>query len=291
MKSFQVSEGHSGTQGIALVPASCFSLAELAAAYNQARADYLVPMPMDENQLYAYILMYDIDLEQSVVAIAGGELLGLVMLGVRPGRTWITRLGVLPESRRRGTGERLLSALLENTRSLGCSTSVLEVIQGNQAAQALFRKAGFRETRDLLVMRRPPGPIPKKTTAQASWLGREEALARLRGYPFRQPWTNAMESYQKTGGVQGIEVGTAIGERGWLVFRCQGTRLSHFSLFCVAGDARALGVALGQKLYHRFPRHETYIENIPADAPYLGALVDLGFIEAFRRTEMVWGPA
>ena len=42
--------------------------------------------------------------------------MGLAMLGVRPGRTWVTRLGVLPNRRRRGTGEALVRALLETPR-------------------------------------------------------------------------------------------------------------------------------------------------------------------------------
>ena len=192
-----------GERGMELVPASQFSMAELTEAYNQARADYLVPMAMDADRLAAYIQLYDVDLDRSWVAVDGAEILGLAMLGVRAGRTWLTRLGVLPHHRRHGTGEALVRALLATTQELGCRVSVLEVIQGNRAAHELFLKAGFRETRELLILRRPPGISPHKVPGRAAWLAREEAVERVRGYSARQPWTNEVETYQNAGDVQG----------------------------------------------------------------------------------------
>src|SRR3974377_2303179 len=93
-----------------LVPASSFSMDQLVAAYNQTRVDYLVPMPMNAARLAEYVHMYDVDLARSQVAVDGDHILGLAMLGVRPGQTWITRLGVLPVKRRRGGGEALMRA-------------------------------------------------------------------------------------------------------------------------------------------------------------------------------------
>src|SRR5450756_913907 len=69
-----------------LVPASSFSIHQLVAAYNQTRVDYLVPMPMNAARLAEYIHVYDVDLDRSQVAVEGDQILGLAMLGVRPGR-------------------------------------------------------------------------------------------------------------------------------------------------------------------------------------------------------------
>ncbi len=55
----------------------------------------------------------------------------------------IGTLAVHPAWRRRGLGERLLTALLQQALALGARSATLEVRAGNLAAQALYRKHGF----------------------------------------------------------------------------------------------------------------------------------------------------
>ena len=57
----------------------------------------------------------------------------------------IGTLAVHPDWRRRGLGEKLLTALLRQAGDLGAITALLEVRAGNLAAQALYRKHGFEE--------------------------------------------------------------------------------------------------------------------------------------------------
>jgi hypothetical protein len=150
---------------IRLLPASQYTIEELTNAYNQTRVDYMVPMPMNAARLAAYIKTYDVDMERSWVAIDDNEILGLAMLGVRPGRTWVTRLGVLPVRRRRGTGEALTLALLEGTRQLGRPLSILEVIKGNFPAHQLFLKVSMRHASCLYCVAHPAclhSPTPVK---------------------------------------------------------------------------------------------------------------------------------
>jgi len=72
---------------IEIIPAARFTVQELVDLYNQTRVDYLVPMPMNAERLAEYIHLFDIDLNLSSVAHAGdGQVLGLSMLGARPGR-------------------------------------------------------------------------------------------------------------------------------------------------------------------------------------------------------------
>ena len=56
----------------------------------------------------------------------------------------ITTIAVAERFRRRGFGARLLSQLLESARALGALTVYLEVRASNEAAQALYRRFGFR---------------------------------------------------------------------------------------------------------------------------------------------------
>jgi ribosomal protein S18 acetylase RimI-like enzyme len=273
---------------IGLVPASQFTIEELTNAYNQTRVDYLVPMPMNAARLAAYIKIYDVDMDHSWVAVEGDDILGLAMLGVRPGRTWVTRLGVIPNRRRKGTGEAMLLSLLDDTRNLGRPVSMLEVIKGNLAAHELFRKVGFQETRELLILRRPPGLPPVEAPGRPSWLEKEEAMDLLCSRTSRLAWTNEMESFLNAGDAQGLEVKLGMGGRGWMVFRRQKFLLSHFIFHTESGDPQAVGTSLIAHLYNRFPQIDTYIENVPLDDPHLPALQQLGFLEVFRRVEMEW---
>lgn len=270
-----------------LISASQLTLDELTDIYNQTRADYLIPMPMVPAELAAYLRLYSVDLQSSFVAVDGSNVLGLGMLGVREGRTWITRLGVLPRGRRAGTGAVLMTALLNQTRALGCPASILEVIQGNDPAHRLFLRSGFRDMRGLAVLRRPAGPTGLPLPGRIGWLDSAAALDLLADYPGRLPWTNESETYQNGGGAQAVQVDLGAGGRGWLVYlEEEGGLLSHFVLHTLAGGPENAAGALLTALYDRYPRCETSAENVPLDDPHLPALLRLGFFERFRRTEM-----
>jgi ribosomal protein S18 acetylase RimI-like enzyme len=271
---------------IQLVPASSFSIEQLVAAYNQTRVDYLVPMPMNAARLAEYIHMYDVDLDCSQVAIDGDQILGLAMLGVRPGQTWITRLGVLPVKRRRGVGEALMRALLDATDQLRVNCTSLEVIQHNTPAHTLFLKLGFSETRELLILRRPPGPPAEVPEAKVNWLDRTEALALLAMRSTAPAWTNETRSFINIENVLGLSLRLPDGSNGWLVFERQKFILSHFVMRTVQGDAVAVCRALLAHLYQRHPDLDTHTENIPVDDPHLPGFFETRFVESFRRIEM-----
>lgn len=273
---------------MSLVPASQFSIEALTDLYNRSRADYLIPMQLDAAGLADYIHLYDVDLARSWVARRGAAELGLAMLGTRPGRAWITRLGVLPDARRSGAGGRLLRALLEAARGADTPQVVLEVIQGNAPAQTLFLKHGFRPTRELLVLRRPPGPPSEAPVGEVAWLEQAQALALLARYPVQLPWTNQPETYRNAGDGQGLRVDLGAAGRGWLVFRRQPELLSHCVLHTEGGDPEVVGGALLAHLLARYPGLPASLENVPADDPHLPALLRAGCQEAFRRIEMNW---
>ena len=52
-------------------------------------------------------------------------------------------LCVLPTMRRKGVATSLIFAIEQFARSIGCCKLTLEVLQGNHAAQATYREAGF----------------------------------------------------------------------------------------------------------------------------------------------------
>ena len=272
------------SRGLRLVPASHFTVAELTHIYNQTRADYLVPMPMDAARLEEYIHTYDINLDQSVVALSGAQAVGLGMLGVRPACTWVTRLGVLPDHRRSGAGEAILLALMTASQGMGIDRITLEVIKDNEPARRLFRKWGFRETRELIVLRRPAGPSSSPAAGAFRWLGREETIALVSARPQPLSWVNDLPSLVKMACLAGLAVTLADGSSGWLAF--QERAHSRMTMATLCGDPLAVAEALMSRLYERFPAMGSVIENVAVSSPHLPALYRAGFVEAFRRWEM-----
>ncbi|HNB53196.1 MAG TPA: GNAT family N-acetyltransferase, partial [Anaerolineales bacterium] len=167
------------SQSIPLVPASKFSMDELAAFFNETRADYLVPMPMSSVRMEEYIRDYDVDLKRSVIAMRAGRVMGLGMMGLRDQKAWITRLGVMPLVRRRGIGEAMVASLMNTARFLDVEKIYAEVIIGNHAAHALLQKHGFVDGKEYLILRRPPSQIIDSPNGKARWLEKEEALSYL----------------------------------------------------------------------------------------------------------------
>ena len=276
------------TSTFELRPASQFAWKELTDAYNQTRIDYIVPMPMNVERLHEYVHDYDVNLDASVVAAEDDQIIGLAMLGVRPGHTWATRLGVLPGTRQRGLGQSLMEYLLYQSRGLGADYTILEVIKGNEPAYQLFRKLGFRDTRELLILRRPPGrPIdPVGPYVVSQILGHPQALELLQERHDVPSWLDESPSLTNTGNLAGLRVELGNGERGWLVYRNRVFQLSHLVLQTETGDPRQVGQALLHALHACHPAQDTNTENIPADDPHLPALRYLHYLESFRRIEM-----
>lgn len=274
-----------------LEPASRYTIEALTAAYNQTRVDYLVPMPMNAARLAEYITTYDVDLNRSVVAVMNKQIAGLGMLGVRPGRAWVTRLGVLPGDRRHGLGRALMDALLHTSDTLPVNHVILEVIKNNLPAHKLFVLCGFTEKRELLIVRRPPAPPAHPPTGEFRWLDRAEALAVLDEKPEPPSWVTEKASLEHADHLLGISGRLPDGSEGWIVFQEQRFRmfpksLARLTLHTRQGNPTMMGRALLTSTYHQYPELDTQTENVPDDDPHLPVLFEMGFVESFRRVEM-----
>jgi ribosomal protein S18 acetylase RimI-like enzyme len=269
------------------VPASQFTFDELVAAYNQTRVDYIVPMPMSAPRLREYVNNYDLDLDASAVAVEGDQILGLAMLGVRPGHTWITRLGVLPVKRRYGTGRLLMEYLIAQSRRFKVDYIVLEVIKHNTPAHRLFLKLGFRARRELLVVRRPPGPpVTDVNHYQYEALGHHEALELLHQRRSVPSWLDEKPSLENAGNLAAVCVELETGDRGWVVYQNTVFQLGRLVLQTESGDPHPVGLALAHALHTCHPTQDTKIENLPTTDPHWPALQVSGYIESFGRIEM-----
>jgi ribosomal protein S18 acetylase RimI-like enzyme len=273
-----------------VIPASGFNFHELADIYNQSRVDYIVPMPMNARRMEEYVRNYDIDLEASAVSLnSNDEITGIGMLGVRDERAWITRLGVIPANRGRKTGQFLMQTLLDQARARNAKQVQLEVIKGNVPAQNLFLKFGFRETRELLIIRRPPG-LP--TTHELEDIAIRPltvheigSLLSQRLYP--PSWIEETRSILKAGNLKGFEIKLGNGDCGWIIFQLKAFQMEHVVFYTTSENLEWMTRALLYVLHQQHPKQDTKIENLPADSPVWHVFQEKGYVEAFRRFEMV----
>ena len=63
----------------------------------------------------------------------------------KPAELWVNEVGVTPAHRRRGIGRRLVAALFDHGRTLGCREAWLGTEHDNVAARRLYASAGGRE--------------------------------------------------------------------------------------------------------------------------------------------------
>lgn len=276
---------------IEIIPADHYTIQELTDLYNQTRVDYLVPMPMNADRLSEYVHDFSVDLSQSCIARdANGKVLGLSMLGIRQDIAWITRLGVLPSTRRTGAGSQLMDYMLNNSDALGMREIHLEVIKNNEPAYKLFLKKGFVETDTYLVMRHAPRPLSDSLQGEVTWLDFDRAIEILKNYPEHLTWINAFESMQNSPNTEGLHVKLPNGSSGWLVYRntkfTLRSTLSHLIIHTEKGEPQEVGMELLSHLHTKYPNHDTYAENIHENDPHLPALQALGYFTNFARIEM-----
>lgn len=271
------------------IVATEYDYAQLADIYNEARVDYIVPMPMNAKRMREYCLAYDVDLVSSIIAADHEDkgVNGICMLGVRDERTWITRLGIIPHRRRRHAGQFLMLSEIEKSVQMGKKLMQLEVIKGNEPAHRLFSKLGFVETRELLVIRRAPGEVAPKLIPEMTVqeIPETEIFDYLAHREAGAAWTEETISLRNAGNITGLSVTLADGEKGWIAFQSSIFQLSHFVL--EPNTSRNMRYALIAAVHSKYPLQDTKIENVPVDHPTWPVFRDFGYMESFSRIEML----
>lgn len=274
-----------------LVPATEFNIEELTHIYNRTRTDYLIPMPMTAARLQEYIDVYDVNLSASCVMLEadGQSLLGLGMLGVREQRAWITRLGVLPTTRKRGLGHIMMDHLIGEARARGLPQIWLEVIKDNVPAYTLFCKKGFVKTRELLVGRRPPTAVPVRIQdfVQLEAVDDLGALDLLRRRRERSNWLNEIDSFHNVRQLTGMVVTLTQGAWGWAVFEPGALQIRRVLVGVERGDVVGVTTAVLQQLHAMSPMQDAIVENLDQYDPRWPGYEAAGYFETFRRIEMV----
>ena len=123
-------------------------------AFTAAFSDYVVPLTLNREQLAEMLRRRGWVPELSVAAFDGSDMVAFTLNGVDGTRAYDSGTGVVPTHRRRGLARELMLRSIEVLA--GYDTYVLEVLENNPSAIALYRSLGFEPTRSLQCWRYEP---------------------------------------------------------------------------------------------------------------------------------------
>ena len=164
----------------------------------------------------------------------------------------------------------------------------LEVITGNDPAIGLFKKLGFQETRELLIIRRPPMKLPSHLIIADDVRMKDIVNSQIPTYLAEREagaaWTEESYSLLNAGGLKGIHITLDDGETGWIIFQHTPFQLTHFVFS--PNTSIAMKRALIGAVHTRYPMQDTKIENVPREDPTWAVFQEYGYVESFSRIEM-----
>ena len=121
----------------------------VSTAFREAFSDYVVPFNPTPAQLQELLTRRAWVPHVSAGVFDGDRLVAFTLNGFDDRRGYDSGTGVVPSHRRRGLGREMIEFVQPLLREAGAERYVLEVIESNTPAIALYRAAGFQETRKL----------------------------------------------------------------------------------------------------------------------------------------------
>ena len=125
----------------------------LPGAFNEAFSDYVVPFQITREQLAEMLRRRAWLPEASVAAFEGDRIVAFTLNGVDGNHAYDSGTGVVPTHRRQGLAREMMVRSIDLLRAHRCTSYVLEVLEQNEKAVALYRGLGFEETRKLQCWR------------------------------------------------------------------------------------------------------------------------------------------
>jgi ribosomal protein S18 acetylase RimI-like enzyme len=153
-------------------PADAASLSDLHQAMLGAFSDYVVPMRPPLTAFEAMLKRRSFVPALSRIAVAGGEVAAIWLMGKRRGAAYLICSGTLPAHRGNGLAQILAQDTEKALRSAGVTSCQTEVIETNRVAAGVYFKLGYKEQRRLQCYDWPALPEARDTgqvTLDRSW--------------------------------------------------------------------------------------------------------------------------
>ena len=140
-------------------PVAECTAAEVVAALTRGFEGYLVPLRFTPEAYERRFRAEHLDPYASRVYSSQGADVGVVLIARRGWTRRVAAMGFAPEVRGQGLGRRSLEEAIGEARDQGDRAMLLEVIETNAPALALYTRLGFGVRRRLVGWRREPGEI------------------------------------------------------------------------------------------------------------------------------------
>ena len=141
----------------ALQPVLDFGLAKTVTLLNRGFAGYQVQVEFSLPSLLETARYNGIDFAASRLVLRAGEAVGVALIARRGWTGRLAAMAIIPSARSQGVGTWFMGELIAEAKGRGERRMVLEVIEGNLAAVALYRGRGFCVRRRLLSFRQTEG--------------------------------------------------------------------------------------------------------------------------------------
>jgi len=162
------------------------------AAFVEAFSDYVVKLSPTYEQLVEMTTRRGYVPEASAAIVEDDRIVAFTLNGIDGTSAYDTGTGVVPSHRRRGLGRATMELSESHLRARGCTHYVLEVLEQNHAAHALYLDCGFVETRRLQCWTFESQSL-KASKSQSS-----EASLRLCDFETLRLWWDIQPSWQNS---------------------------------------------------------------------------------------------
>lgn len=142
--------------GLTTRPVADCTAGEVVAALTRGFEGYVVPLHFTPQAYERRFRAEDLDPYASRVYEREGAPAGVVLIARRGWTRRVAAMGFAPELRGQGLGRRVLEEEIRDARERGERTLVLEVIEQNSPAVALYERTGFERKRRLVGYRWEP---------------------------------------------------------------------------------------------------------------------------------------
>jgi ribosomal protein S18 acetylase RimI-like enzyme len=258
---------------------------EMVAAFNDAFSDYAVPARYTTEYLRDLVLRRGYRPDLAVGAFDGARLVGFVFNCLDGDEAYNSGTGVVISHRRRGIARQLME---RSIATLPARRYILEVIETNERAAALYRDLGFETTRRFQCWTYEPragvgAAAPGRPAAEAAAATR---LDRIRSWCDMVPsWQNSVASIRRANEpfvILGDERGAAV------VFPSNG----DVPLLAVAPEhrRRGLGRALLDAAFERAGKRLRIMNIDDRQAGIAAFLERCGAQKMISQLEMVIAP-
>lgn len=135
---------------LSLIPALGVDYVALADLFTRSFSGYAAPVDVDAAALEYRVRHETIDLAASSLIVEGNERVGIMLIARRGRVARLASMALVPAARGRGLGKQALAEVIEQCRARGDERLILEVLESNASAVALYRSAGFAIRRRLV---------------------------------------------------------------------------------------------------------------------------------------------